>query len=142
MAPALYDPLSMAIMMGGQLLSGFMDSSFLSAERNEDSATLNMGADGEGAIARNRNRSGQIKITLQQTSPANAILSAYHRLFEISGTPGIVPFAARDLLGADVVLAPNAWIKKPPAVVYSKEIEGREWTIETDNLDLTLVGVP
>lgn len=137
--PALYDPAEYAISFMGNIASGFAEGTFISIERTEDSVMMQVGTDGEVAIARNRNRSGTIKFTLQQTSSFNDVLANAHALFEAGGG-GIGPFFLQDGLGTSNAHAAYAWVVKPPALEGAKELGNREWTLATGKLDVRVGG--
>jgi hypothetical protein len=133
------DPAFVVATFNGYLLGGFMDGTYIQVERKEDSWTPHVGADGEYARVRNRNKSGTVKFTLMQSSSANDYLSAQYQLDEATGAgTGVV--AIKDTLGRTVVMGADAYIIKPAAVSYGKELEAREWTIEVPQLDMFIGG--
>ena len=135
MAVKTYDPKKVILLMGGVRLSGFADGTFVEVTRDEDSFTKKVGADGETARARSNNKGGSIKITLLQTSPSNAVLSAYLAADE-STNEGVKPVTVKDLSQVNTFFSASGWIKKPADAKYSKEIETREWTIDVANLEM------
>jgi hypothetical protein len=134
-----YDPAQLNISFNGFLLSGFMDGTFVSAERKEDAWTPHVGADGEYARARNRNKSGTVKFTLMQTSSSNDYLSSQMNLDEATGA-GTGVLQIKDALGRTVITGADAYIMKPAPVQYGKELAGREWTLEVPQLDVFVGG--
>lgn len=129
-----YDPGQVTLVVGGQLITGYMDGTFITVERDEDTWTLHTGADGEVARARNRNKAGKIVVRVQQTSPANDLLSAMHNTDEATGVPP-GPAYLRDLLGNTIVGGDDAFLLKPAPIEFGKEIAGREWTIVVPKLE-------
>ena len=129
-SPSLsYDPSQVVVTFAGASLHGFAED-FIEAERHEDAFMLQVGADGEPARSRNRNRSGTVKLKLQQASVSNDALSGLAALDEAGGA-GTGPLLIKDLNGSTLLNAPVAWIKKIAPVTYGKEHGSREWAFET-----------
>ncbi|KKM68186.1 hypothetical protein LCGC14_1463410 [marine sediment metagenome] len=141
MGVATHRPSSVTLVFNGIPISGFMDGTYVALTKNTDAFALKMGATGTGARAQTQDESGTCVFTLLQTSEVNAALTAMHKLDKNAGD-GVGPLACKDLSGADTASAETAWIRKVADVEYSNEIMGREWTIETDNLDLSPGGNP
>lgn len=134
-----YDPKAVVVTFKGAILTGYADGSFISAERNEDSFSLQVGAGGEFTRTRNRNESGRVTLTLLQTSPSNDILSAFLKLDEMGGL-GKGPLSIKDLRGNTVVFAETAWLTRPASVEYGTEGSSREWVFETGRLEMNVGG--
>lgn len=139
MAVKVYDPKQISIIVGGKILSGFADGTFLKVERNEQAYTLKVGVDGEGARAKNNNKSGKFTFTLMQTSSSNDVLSAYASADEL-GNAGAVPVLVKDHNGTSVATAATAWVQKLPDLEDAKEITMRTWVLETDELLMSIGG--
>lgn len=138
MALNTYNPKEVAIIVGGNIIDGFADGTFINVERDEDSYTLQVGSDGEATRSKNNNLSGTVTLTLRQGSPSNAILSALAQQDELNGS-GIVPLLVKDNSGSSIHSAETAWIQKPSAAEYGRESGSREWVIRTDRLQ-TFIG--
>lgn len=136
-----YDPKSVLIIVGGAIMGGFTDGTFLSVERDDDAFAKETGADGETSRAKRNNRSGSATLTLHQTSPSNDILSAFALADELDNS-GVVPFLVRDLSGRTTLFSALGWIRKVPATPYSTEIEDREWVLDLADLDFFVGGNP
>ena len=132
---ATYDPGQVIVLVNAVPLSGFSDDGMIEAEREEDTFIKKVGVDGFTSRARNRNKSGEITITLQQTSPSNDHLSALAILDEQTGR-GVVPVLIKDLSGRSVLASAFAWVRKPPASAFAKEVEDREWILDCASLDI------
>ena len=132
-----YDPFAVTVTWGAATLLGFMDGTFVEAQRDEDSFTKKTGATGDVARVKNRNRGGSVKVTLMQTSVSNAYLSGFHKLGEQLplSTDDVMQLQVKDVLGNVLVHATNAWIKKVSNVTYAKELQGREWIFDCAVLD-------
>jgi len=129
-----HDPASMVFTVGGNVITGFMDGTYLTVERLEDTYTLHVGADGEVARVRNRNKSGSFTFTLQQTSTSNQILSALTTLDEQTGVPAGASYL-RDLLGTTILGGDESYVLKLASSGFGKEMQGREWTVVVPRLD-------
>lgn len=134
-----YDPAKVVVSFRGALLVGFMDGTFVTAERTEDAYAMAVGASGDVARVRNRNRTGSITVTLMQTSPSNDALSAIAAADELSGL-GYGQAIIKDLNGTTLVRAVNAWIRKLPAAEHSSDLVGRQWVLDCAELEMYLGG--
>lgn len=132
MATRTYDPGSVIVVFGANVLTGFSESTMVRVERDEDTYTKKSGVDGEITRSRNRNRAGSVVVTLMQTSASNLVLSNHLNADELApnGIPP-VPVVVKDNAGNSLHTAKDAWIKKTPASEYAKEAGDREWTIDT-----------
>ena len=128
-----YNAKQVSVIFGNVPMSGYGDSEFLSIEMNEDQWELKVGVDGSGTRAKNNNRSAKIKMTLQQSSDANAILQGFWNADQLSNS-GVQGFVAKDASGFSIYTAASAWIMKQPVAKFSKGVEMREWTLETDSM--------
>lgn len=134
-----YDPSQVSIVIGGHTLSGFADGTFVTVVRDEDSWSLAIGTDGEGARAKSNNKSGTITVTLLQTSDSNRILSDFALADELSNS-GVFPLLVKDASGNSLYTAETAWVQKPADSEFAREVGNREWTIRTDNLQVYVGG--
>lgn len=131
-----YNSRKVIVTFAGTRITGMADGDFVSAARNGDSFTLTKGADGEGARAANPDKSGKVTITLLQTSSSNDFLQAQLDLDERTDQGKGAVFI-RDLSGRTLVESPEGWLTKPADVALSKEVGGREWVIECDELRIS-----
>ena len=133
-----YDPKDYSLIVGGHIVEGWADGTFLTAERTNDTWSDAVGADGEGARAKSNDKRGTFVFTLMQTSKSNTVLSGFHNADELNNGDQ-VPVLVKDNNGDTVLEATEAWVRKPATVELGKEISNREWTIATTNLSV-LVG--
>jgi hypothetical protein len=133
------DPAAVISTFNGHLLGGFMDGTYITVERDEDTWSTFTGADGEFARVRNRNKAGTVKFTLMQSSSSNDYLSTLMILDEATGA-GTGVWATRDNLGRTVVSGADCFILKPATVEFGKEMLGREWTLKVPQLDMFIGG--
>lgn len=138
MALRSYNAKEVSMIIAGNIVSGYADGSYLTVDRNEDSFTLSVGADGEGVRSKTNNKSGRFTFTVQQGAAINDVLSGLYIADELSGT-GVFSVLVKDNQGASLHAAETAWVVKPAAAEYSKEVGSREWILETDNLE-TFIG--
>lgn len=133
-----FDPKQVSITLGGKIITGFQDGSFIIVRMNEQAFQMKIGTDGEGTRVKTNNRSGQIQINLMQSSPSNDDLSSIALADQLANL-GVRPFFMKDNTGTTVAAAATAWIQKLPDTEFSNEATGRQWILETDSLEL-LVG--
>jgi len=134
-----YDPKQFSNILGGKVISGYADGTFIKISRNEQAFNLKVGVDGEGTRAKSNNRSGKIEFTLMQSSSSNDDLSAIAALDD-NANLGAVPYSGRDGSGRTVASALTAWIQKIPDTEFAKEVATRTWVIETDDLSMFIGG--
>lgn len=135
-----YDPKQVTVVFAGIPIDGFAEDIY-AVSKNEDAFNLRVGATGRSSRALNANESGRVTITLLQTSPSNALLSAQHELDKATGD-GVGVLSIKDLSGGDRVFAQEAWIVKDPDMENNNEVGQREWVLESGNLVMTAAGNP
>lgn len=128
MPVSTYSPGEVALSIGGNLITGFADGTFITMEREVDAMTKVVGADGEVSRARSANFSGMITLTLLQTSDSNRILGGYLLDDEADGS-GVFDVLLVDNL-SNKMFAAEGWIRKGPNEEYAAEITNREWVID------------
>lgn len=134
-----YDPKQVSLIYGGQIVTGFAEGSFITVERNEDSANIQVGAQGDTTRTVSNNKSGRITVVLQQTSPSNAVFDAQRIAMELSGA-GVASLLGKDNGSGDKWAGAKTWPVKPPPMGYAAETSNREWILETDDLQMTIAG--
>lgn len=133
MSMKTYNPAEVAVIVGEFAIEGFSDGSKVTIERSEDSWALQIGVDGEGTRSKSNNKSGTIKISLNQSSASNQVLSTLLNTDELNGG-GLVPVMVKDSSGQSIYMAKQAFIVKFPSAEYGKEATTREWMLKTDVL--------
>lgn len=133
-----YDPSQVVLTLGGVPISGYSDGTMIEVERDEDSFTK---VNGVGIVSRAKStsRGGLLKITLQQTSPSNDILSGFVNADELAGT-GVVPMLLKDISGRSISFAEHAWVRKPAPQTFAKEISDRVWEVDLADVDIFVGG--
>ena len=135
-----YSPDLIVITWGSIVFAGMADGTFVTAERSEDAYSLKVGATGAQTRVRSLNLSGSVKVTLQQSSLTNDLLSAAYEEDQAFNTFITLPIMIKDLNGNTLIHATNSWIKKLPTVEYGKDLTNREWTFECAAIDTFVAG--
>ena len=130
MSTKTYAPKHVQVIVFGNILSGFAPGTYINAEREVDAFAKEVGADGEVARVQSANKSGEITLTLMQTSDSNNILSNLAVADELNRS-SIGPIIIKDSLGTTVLFSGEGWIRKLPAVEMSDELTPREWIFDT-----------
>lgn len=128
MATHSFDPKDVIVTVGGFPIGGWADGEFMSFERNSDAFTQTVGADGDTTRVKSNDKSGNLTLTLDQTSLSNDVLSAIATADELSNS-GIVPVLIKELNGTSTLFAGNGWVQKLPVMAYGKETTTRVWVI-------------
>ena len=126
-----YNPDDVSIIVNGRVMTGLADS-MVKITRNNDSWTTTV--DANGGVTRNYNtdRTGEIEITLKQSSDDNLFISALAAADEA----GNAPFAifVKDNNGSSLYTAETSWVKKWADAEFAKEIGDRVWTFTVAKL--------
>jgi hypothetical protein len=134
-----FDLKKMTVAIGPVTLGDFAKGDVIKVIRDEDTFKKEVGATGEVGRSKTNNRAGKITFSLLSTSPANAGMSAVMLSDEVSNG-GIVPITIMDKGGADVHVAPECWIVKPPDAIYSNEVKDRAWVFDCSDVDMFFGG--
>jgi Protein of unknown function (DUF3277) len=70
----MYDAKLVTLTVNGVFITGFADGSFVSSEKDEESFSTKVGAQGDVAISKTNNPLGTISFSLLQESPSNTYL--------------------------------------------------------------------
>ena len=131
-----YAPDDVTVVVGSQAVIGFHEGSFVEVEADVDSATLDIGSDGEATLVISPNRAGKMKLTLQQSSPLNDYFNTlYQALIQKNTGVAVVPFRLADKNGSSIAQAKQAVTMKPSKISFADKAEAREWTFITGYLD-------
>lgn len=128
------------LLINGVELTHFgSDDDVVKFERNADSVTYKVGADGRAVVSHSADKSGMLTVKMQPTSPSNAYLMGLCNLQE--GGPGtFVPMAAtwQDTHRKDVVAGLPGCIVKPPDFQRGMDSSGNdmEWKFFFERLDM------
>lgn len=126
--------------VGGIPISGFSEDSKIVAERTNDTFTLVVGEDGHPSRSKSNDKSGNIKISLLQTSLSNDVLNGFAALDEqING--GVVPVMYKELDGTTLLVGAQCWIRKLPTLERGKGLKAQEWIFDSGELDYAVGGI-
>lgn len=134
-----YDPKQVILTVGGAVINGFADGTFISVERSNDMFAKVVGADGITSRAKSNDKSGTITITLAQTSSGNDILSGFAARDELANE-GVVSISCKDLSGRSRYFSATAWVRKVPNSEFGKEVTDREWAMDCADLEVFVGG--
>ncbi|MGP1567979.1 MAG: phage structural protein [Peptoanaerobacter stomatis] len=129
-----YDPLKVNLVIKGVAITGFADGTMIEIEKNEDAIMPYVGTQGEVSIAENADKTGTIKVTLQQTSPSVQYLNT---LAKQKGDDAAFPISVINMNTNGVSASgTKARVKKMATETIDKEIKEREFEIFVADLDL------
>lgn len=118
-----YDPSMVIIIYDGVVITGLAEDSFVSAERSEDNFTEYVGVHGEVSHSESANKTGEVTITLESTSPAVPMLNAAAN----RGTLSNLSVVDMNDNGTNVN-GTEARVRKPADREWGKEIGEVEFT--------------
>lgn len=116
---------------------GFMDGTFLEVEYDEDAVTVHVGADGVTSYILNANSNATLTLTLAQTSPSNALLSAQAPNAKANRLPS-GPMSWRDLNGNTLIQGQDVVLMRVPKAAFGKGMEGRQYKFKIPDATITL----
>ena len=125
-----YNSRQVYIAVGGEAVTGLADDTFVSIEQKGEGVISKSGCDGEVARAIDPNEQYVIRFTLLQTSDYNAYLQNLY-LKDLREGTGLFSLEIRDMRGAFIFHATDAWVSKQPSRVFGKDTTNKEWMIET-----------
>ena len=132
-----YDPSKVSVIIGGEIILGFVASKFITVSFAEAALTYTAGLS-SGAISRNPNRQGSFMIELLQTSPSNDHLQQYISRARNDEDGWYFSVLILNNRGGEIASADSAWITKEPDLEFSKVAGSKKWSIQTGNLFLDL----
>ena len=132
-----YDPAEVNLVVGGVVITGIASGTWITVERAEDDFTEYVGAKGEVAIAETNNRSGDITVTVENTSPSAKLLYEWSRK---RGKNALFPVSIVDANeeGKIRMGGPEARVRRPANYESGKEIMEREFVIFVADLDFAV----
>lgn len=125
-----YDPKQVVVTFGPTVLTGYAEGTFIKIARNGNAFEKSRGADGSVDRVNKNALDYTVTLTLKQTSPINAILAGLLLADQLTNS-GTLPLVVKDLGGATLFTAAQAWIAKDPDQEFSDSLTNREWTFET-----------
>ncbi|PNQ81959.1 MULTISPECIES: phage protein [Paenibacillus] len=125
-----YDPMDLSTSVGGVFLTGFSED-LVEWEKDEDSNTFKVGAQGDVLVTKVNNPLATLKITLLATSPQVAYMDKLAVTGEVvdvsviyNGTP------------KETITSTAGVVKKPAARKYGNEADDREYEIQLTNHEI------
>jgi len=134
-----YDYSEVALIIGGHIVEGGSEDSFVTFDRDDDAYTYHGDNNGGGTRAKNPSKAGKVTVRLQKSSPSNAFFSGLIKKDEIDNS-GIVPVLCKDNSGFDLHKAESAYCVKWPSAEYTKDLPEFEYVFQCENLDMFLGG--
>jgi len=123
----MYDAQLVTVVVDGRFITGFADGSFVSSEKDEESFSTKVGAQGDVVVSKTNNPLGTITLTVQQESPSNRFLKQKAK----TTTPFPIWVTAPDGQGGtEKSGGTQALIKKAPSKEYEEESGSREYEFQ------------
>lgn len=140
MALLTYVPSQIDVSLAGFInISGFADGSFVEIRKDVTPYQTQAAMDGTTSRTFVFDTNYTITLTLAQSSQSNNDLNSLHAL-DLATQLGKVPLLIRDKSGSTVLFAPTAWIENYPDLVFSNNMESRQWVIKCTDAVLTVGG--
>ena len=129
-----YDPSQVTLLLGGWAPYGFAADSKIVVTKTNDVINPYSGTDGDVSLALSRNRLGTMTISLQRTSGANEVFTAYHQ--QMYSTRQVAfPVYLKDPRG--FVIQTMGWIQSQPEDTIGDTIQTNDWVIGLKDCTLT-----
>lgn len=111
-----YDPKKVNVAVDGAIITGYASDSMITATKNEDAVTTDVGCKGDVVYSENANESGTITITLQGTS------SSLPRLRSLASSRKLISVTVSDANDSDdiSITAQKCRVVKMPDVSRGK----------------------
>jgi len=130
-----YSPKDVIVTVNGIPLTGYAPDTFISISRNAELVEEEVGSDGSLSLTKVADKTGEITIMLQQTSPTNTALSAAALVQEYA-TDEIIPMVITilDPSGSVLAAATNSYFKSYPSMDVGASQNAREWMFGCEDL--------
>jgi len=134
MTARVYNADQVTVVYGTVILNaGHGEDEFCRIETESDLFEDMVGAGGEVVRSATNDRRADVTITLLQTAPENALLSAIANVQKATKL-GSEPLIIQDQNGTSVYKAEQAWIKREPDPTFGRSASTREWVIRCAEL--------
>jgi hypothetical protein len=134
---------NISVFINGVAIVDFAPDSAVTVRRRVEAITSNVGVDGNMAISIGADRSGELDVVLQQTSPSNAFLGILQATQQASGSTFIPIFMlAKDSSGGDVFTGSKGYIVNLPETTRGREVSTQTWTIVFERVDFVYGIIP
>lgn len=116
-----YNFKKVTVNIDGNIVTGFMDGTGISIEKNEDDVTQHVGADGGVTWSESNDNTGLMTVTLKQVSPTLAVLRA------LAAEKREFPISVIDNNGGKVrFTSTQCRVQKQPGGEWADEVGGVE----------------
>ena len=136
---ATYMPEEVTILLAGIPVSGFIQGSFISVDKDVKPFTSKRTADGTVSRMYNNDQTYTITLTLYSGSDSNQLLTRLWQLDEITQR-GKFPLMIKDGSGSDLFFSTTTWIEGIPSLVKSNQYEPRAWTLRSSSAIINIGG--
>ncbi|MCP4482075.1 MAG: DUF3277 family protein [bacterium] len=137
----VYNAKEVALIFGTEPITGLVEDSCVTVERESDTVVDHIGADGDVSQTIKNDRRATVMFNLKQDSRGNDIFDTHINLMETTGKLSYAPLTIRDGATGSLVFAEEAWVSKPAGQSYGAEQGSREWTIRCSNLSISTKGL-
>lgn len=109
---------------------GFADGEYFTGEPASDAVNEVVGTDGEVVISQSADNRWNCMLKLHEAGDFNVYMAQLYNLKKrANGTTGVFPLLYKDADTGEVLVGPDAWIKKAPSISKDKQATFREWSI-------------
>ena len=136
---ATYMPEEVTILLAGIPVSGFIQGSFISVDKDVKPFTSKRTADGTVSRMYNNDQTYTVTLTLYSGSDSNQLLTRLWQLDEITQR-GKFPLMIKDGSGSDLFFSTTTWIEGIPSLVKSNQYEPRAWTLRSSSAIINIGG--
>ena len=136
MAARHYNLDEVLLMVGGVLVTEFIEGDAISVAFDNDRWIKKDGHHGSTIRSKNPAHSGTATIKLMQGSPANASLQALLDVDDASGA-GTGAFEVRDLNGTSYATGQKSWLVKDPDMAFGTEAGEVEYQVHIAGLKIS-----
>lgn len=136
----LYSPRDLEIFIAFVYeIKGFSRDRMINLQKEVESFKVSTGGHGNTERLKSSNNNYTLTLSLAQTSSSNSILSALYSLDSVSRR-AVFPIFIKETPTGSIFISDSCFILKPPEVVYSGNIETRDWTLYCPNMSFNLSG--
>lgn len=135
-----YSPKEIVLAINDYVLSDFSDGTFIELKKNKPYFKKVEGIRGKHTRVAQRDKSGELKFSLLQSSSQNDTLSKL-ALEDAYNQTGLLEVILKDSGGSTLIYLINAYIDGPPDKSYkASDTSSNEWTIQYEALGAYVVG--
>lgn len=126
----IYDASKITVVLKNMNVTGFKKGTFVTANKDDESVTVESNAQGEATWAINNSKLGTITLTLNQTSPFCKVLN------QLDKTHEFFPIWVNDPINGEKRGGTQAMVTKAADATYSDGNEARQYTIKVGDFDI------